>query len=50
VRKPERAEVAVEPDYLGFDIPDAWVVGYGLDYNDRYRTLPYIGVVAPDRP
>lgn len=48
VRKPERAEVAVEPDYLGFDIPDVWVVGYGLDYNDRYRTLPYIGVVEPE--
>jgi hypoxanthine-guanine phosphoribosyltransferase len=32
-------------DYLGFDIPDAWVVGYGLDYADRYRTLPYIGVL-----
>jgi len=35
-------------DYLGFDIPDAWVVGYGLDYADRYRTLPYIAELKPD--
>lgn len=34
-------------DYLGFDLPDAWVVGYGLDLADRYRALPYIGVVDP---
>lgn len=47
VRKPGQ-EVAVELDYLGFDIPDEWVVGYGLDFGDHYRTLPYIGVVEPD--
>jgi len=36
-------------DYVGFDIPDRWVVGYGLDYDNKFRTLPYIGVVhAPD--
>ncbi|MCA9969450.1 MAG: hypoxanthine phosphoribosyltransferase [Anaerolineales bacterium] len=35
------------PDYLGFTIPDVWVVGYGLDYADRYRTLPYIAELAP---
>ena len=35
-------------DYLGFDIPDAWVVGYGLDYADRYRTLPYIAELKPE--
>lgn len=46
VRKPGQ-EVAVELDYLGFDIPDEWVVGYGLDFGDHYRTLPYIGVVEP---
>jgi hypoxanthine phosphoribosyltransferase len=34
-----------EIDYLGFDIPDLWVVGYGLDYVDQHRTLPYIGSV-----
>lgn len=49
VRKPGQ-EVDVDLDYLGFDIPDEWVVGYGLDYGDRYRTLPYIGVVQPVEP
>ena len=48
VRKAERAEVEVEVDYLGFDIGDEWVVGYGLDYAEQDRTLPYIGVVTPD--
>lgn len=42
VRKPERAEVDVDVDYLGFDIPDVWVVGYGLDWAERYRMLPDI--------
>ena len=48
VRKAERAEVEVDVDYLGFDIPDKWVVGYGLDYAEQHRTLPYIGIVSPD--
>lgn len=48
LQKPERLEVPVSIDYLGFTIPDEWVVGYGLDYTDRYRTLPYIGVAQPD--
>jgi len=47
VRKAERAEVEVDVDYLGFDIPDEWVVGYGLDYAEKNRTLPYIGVITP---
>ena len=47
VRKAERAEVDVDVDYLGFDIGDEWVVGYGLDYAEQDRTLPYIGVVKP---
>lgn len=48
VRKAERAEVEVKVDYLGFDIGDEWVVGYGLDYAEQNRTLPYIGVISPD--
>lgn len=48
VRKAERAEVDVPVDYLGFDIPDEWVVGYGLDYAEKNRTLPYIGIITPD--
>jgi len=48
LRKPERLQEAIAVDYLGFDIPDVWVVGYGLDYRDRLRALPYIGTVEPD--
>jgi hypoxanthine phosphoribosyltransferase len=48
VRKAERAEVEVTVDYLGFDIGGEWVVGYGLDFAEQNRTLPYIGVVTPD--
>lgn len=48
VRKANRAEVAVPLDYLGFDIPDEWVVGYGLDYAETHRTLPYIGILNPE--
>ncbi len=47
LEKPERLKVKVPIDYLGFTIPDRWVVGYGLDSGDRYRCLPYIGVVEP---
>ena len=43
--KPERRVVDVKVDYTGFEIPDEFVVGYGLDYDQRYRNLPYIGVV-----
>jgi hypoxanthine phosphoribosyltransferase len=45
LRKPDRAEVDITIDYLGFDIPDVWVVGYGLDYAERFRTLPKICVL-----
>lgn len=45
LRKAEGAKVEVTVDYLGFEIPDEWVVGYGLDYAERDRTLPYIGVI-----
>ncbi len=47
LRKPDRLEVDVTIDYLGFEIPDHWVVGYGLDWAERDRTLPYIAVVDP---
>ncbi|MEX2126338.1 MAG: hypoxanthine phosphoribosyltransferase [Woeseia sp.] len=48
LHKAERAEVDVDIDYVGFNIADEWVVGYGLDYAERNRTLPYIGVVQPE--
>lgn len=43
--KPSRRVVDVDVNYTGFEIPDVFVVGYGLDYNQKYRNLPYIGVV-----
>ena len=47
VHKPDRREVYAQIDYLGFEIPDVWVVGCGLDWAEKFRTLPYIGVVKP---
>ena len=49
VRKPDRVEVDTKIDYLGFDIPDRWVVGYGLDYDEQNRTLPYIAAMIPKK-
>lgn len=46
--KPARRQVEVPVDYNGFEIPDAFVVGYGLDYNSCYRNLPYIGVLKEE--
>lgn len=46
--KPSRRRVEVDAKYVGFVIPDEFVVGYGLDYGDRYRGLPYIGVIAAE--
>ena len=46
--KPDRRVTEVKMDYNGFVIPDEFIVGYGLDYAERYRNLPYIGVVIPD--
>lgn len=43
--KKERRAVNIEADYVGFEVPNSFVVGYGLDYNERYRNLPYIGVL-----
>ena len=45
LHKPARAKVTVKVDYLGFTIEDKFVIGYGLDFAERYRNLPYIGVV-----
>jgi hypoxanthine phosphoribosyltransferase len=45
LRKQGRQQVALEPDFCGFDIPDVFVIGYGLDFNDEYRHLPFVGVL-----
>ena len=45
LRKIGRQVIPIEPDYCGFEIPDVFVVGYGLDFNDEYRHLPYVGVL-----
>ncbi|MEO6809277.1 MAG: hypoxanthine phosphoribosyltransferase [Isosphaeraceae bacterium] len=50
LRKIGRQVVHIEPDYCGFTIPDAFVVGYGLDYNDDYRHLPHVAVLCQSRP
>lgn len=46
--KPERREVEVKVEYVGFTIPDEFVVGYGIDYAQHYRHLPYVGKVVPE--
>ena len=46
--KPERREADVTPDYVGARIPDAFIVGYGLDYAGKYRNLPFVGVLKPE--
>lgn len=48
LNKPARREVDVELDFVGFDIPDEFVVGYGLDFDELYRNLPYIAVLKPE--
>ena len=48
LRKPEAAQVQVPVKYMGFDIPSVFVVGYGLDYAERYRELPYVGTLRPE--
>lgn len=45
--KPERRAKPITADYSGFTIPDAFVVGYGLDYDEKYRNLPYVGILKP---
>jgi hypoxanthine phosphoribosyltransferase len=48
LRKPDAVKVNVKVKYVGFDIPNDFVVGYGLDYAERYRDLPYIGRLRPE--
>jgi len=48
LNKPDRRETDIKIDYLGFNIPNEFVVGYGLDFDELYRNLPYIGVLKPD--
>ncbi len=45
--KPSRRKIDFAPDYRGFEIPDEFVIGYGLDYNEKYRALPFVGVLDP---
>ena len=45
--KPSRRKADIKPDYEGFQVPDEFVVGYGLDYDEKYRNLPYIGILKP---
>ena len=47
LRKEGRCQVPMKPDFVGFDIPNAFVVGYGLDYRDMHRNLPYVAVLEP---
>lgn len=49
LNKPSRRKMCLDADYVGFDIPDAFVVGWGLDYDQKYRELPYIGVIKENK-
>ena len=46
--KPDRRKVNLTADYIGFTVPDEFVIGYGLDYDEKYRNLPYIGILKPE--
>lgn len=46
--KPGRRQVDIKADYIGFEIPDDFVVGYGLDYDEKYRNLPFVGALKPE--
>lgn len=46
--KPERRVVKIDPDYVGFRVPNVFVVGYGLDYNQKYRNLPFVGILKEE--
>jgi hypoxanthine phosphoribosyltransferase len=47
LRKPDAAKVAIDVKWIGFDIPNEFVIGYGLDYAEKYRNLPFVGTLAP---
>ena len=46
--KPARRKIDIKADYVGFLVPDEFVVGYGLDYDERYRNVPFVGVLRPE--
>lgn len=46
--KPDRRTVDIKPDYVGTVVPDEFIVGYGLDYDEKYRNLPYVGILKPE--
>ena len=46
--KPDRRKADIKADYIGYRVPDEFVVGYGLDYDEKYRNLPYVGVLKPE--
>ena len=48
LRKSGQQEVTIQPDFIGFDIPNEFVVGYGLDYQDEYRNLPFVGALEDE--
>ena len=48
LEKPSRRKVDLQADYIGFSVPDEFVIGYGLDYDEKYRNLPYIGILKPE--
>lgn len=48
LNKAERREAPIEADYVGFNVPNAFVVGFGLDFNEKYRNLPYVGILKPE--
>lgn len=48
LNKPARRKVDLEVKYIGFEVPDAFIVGYGIDYAEQYRNLPYIGILKPE--
>ena len=46
--KPERRVADIKADYIGYTVPDAFIVGYGLDYDEYYRNVPYVGILKPE--